>query len=179
MEERISLQQQWILPLIVYPARVVYPKEQVISTLRTVYQVALRLNSWSITLSVLSLPKVKGGHNLPTPTSFLLWQHASSYVHFHKSLHVSLSVQPFPRLGQKHWSGTYTAIPPLLSNGVQRDWETMPSLGWCVSALSLLRQDHPAPTPYPMPYNMPLWHNLLFHNAHNQTYFCPRLIRVE
>ena len=53
----------------------------------------------------------------------------------------------------------------------------MPFLGGCAHALSLLRQDHPAPTPCPMPYDMPLWHNLLFRNMHNQTYFCPRRIR--
>ena len=82
LDERVALLQQWILPLLVFPARVVYPTEQVISSLRTVYHIALRLNSWSLTVDILSLPKIEGGCCLPTPRSFLLWQHASSYVHF-------------------------------------------------------------------------------------------------
>ena len=73
LDERVALLQQWILPLLVFPARVVYPTEQVISSLRTVYHIALRLNSWSLTVDILSLPKIEGGCCLPTPRSFLLW----------------------------------------------------------------------------------------------------------
>ena len=52
-----------------------------------------------------------------------------------------------------------------------------PLRGGCAHALSLPRQPHAVPTLCPMPYNMPLWHNVLFRNQHKQTYFCPRLIR--
>mmetsp|Transcript_3219 Transcript_3219/g.5571 ORF Transcript_3219/g.5571 Transcript_3219/m.5571 type:complete len:95 (+) Transcript_3219:4-288(+) len=50
------------------------------SMLRTVYSVALRLNSWAITPSILALPKATGGLSLAQPRAFLLWQHATPFV---------------------------------------------------------------------------------------------------
>ena len=44
--------------------------------------------------------------------------------------------------------------------------------------MPLLRHMHPVPMPSPMPYDLPLWHNVLFRNVHNQAYFCPRLIML-
>ena len=54
--ERVHLLELWILPLLVYPARIVFPSAGVISTLKTIYQVALKLNSWTITMDTLSHP---------------------------------------------------------------------------------------------------------------------------
>ena len=76
LAERVPLLKLWILPLLIYPARVVFPSDPVVSALRTVYQVALKLNSWSITLDILSHPLHKGGYNLAAPETFLYWQHA-------------------------------------------------------------------------------------------------------
>ena len=64
-----------------YPARVVYPTEQVISALHTTYQVALRLNLWSITPSILSLPKVEGGGTQSTHTQILCTVAACVVIH--------------------------------------------------------------------------------------------------
>ena len=50
LRERVELLKLWTLPLVVYPTA------PVISTLRTIYSVALRLNSWGIIPSILSLP---------------------------------------------------------------------------------------------------------------------------
>ena len=45
--ERIYLLKLWILPLLVYRARVVYPSATVVSTLKTVYHVALKGSPWT------------------------------------------------------------------------------------------------------------------------------------
>ena len=60
LPERVMLLKLWILPLLVYPARVVFPSPAVVNTLRTVYQVALKLNSWAVTLNILSHPPQSG-----------------------------------------------------------------------------------------------------------------------
>ena len=54
--ERIQLLKLWILTLLVYPAQVVFLSAAVVITLKAVYQVALRLNSWGVTLDILSHP---------------------------------------------------------------------------------------------------------------------------
>ena len=46
LPERIQLLKLWILPLLVYPARAVFPSAAVVSTLTTIYHIALNLNSW-------------------------------------------------------------------------------------------------------------------------------------
>ena len=74
------LQKLWILPLLVYLARVVFPSPAVVNTLRTVYQVALKLNSWAVTLNILSQPPSRGGYSLAPPETFLRWQHATAFV---------------------------------------------------------------------------------------------------
>ena len=76
LAERVLLLNLWIIPLLIYPARVVFPSDPVVSALRTVYQVALKLNSWSITLDILSYPMHKGGYNLAAPETCMhqqLW----------------------------------------------------------------------------------------------------------
>ena len=136
LDERVALLQQWILPLLVFPARVVYPTEQVISSLRTVYHIALRLNSWSLTVDILSLPKVEGGCCLPTPRSFLLWQHASSYVHFlqHPEAFSSVVSNHFTRwadkVGRQDWAGPVNAFPALFSNGFECRLANHALFGW-------------------------------------------------
>ena len=55
--DRVELLQSWILPVLVYPARVVYPSDNVIAAVRTIYQVALKLSNWGITLDILSHSK--------------------------------------------------------------------------------------------------------------------------
>ena len=66
---------------------------------------------------------------------------------------------------------------PYFQMGSNVVWQTMPFLGGCARALSWIRQPHMVPTPEIMPYDLPLWHSVLFRNEHQQSYFCPRLIR--
>ena len=179
LDERVALLQQWILSLLVFPAKVVYPAEQVISSLRTVYHIALRLNSWSLIVDILSLPKIEGGCCLPTPRSFLLWQHASSYVHFlqHPEAFSSVVSNHFTRWADKIGLVPSMRFLPYFQMGSNVVWQTMPFLGGCARVLSLIRQPHMVPTPEVMPYDLPLWHSISFRNEHQQSYFCPRLIR--
>ena len=64
LAERVTLLKLWILPLLIYPARVVLPSAEVVSTLSTIYHVALKLNSWGVTLDILAHPPATGGYNL-------------------------------------------------------------------------------------------------------------------
>ena len=80
LPEQVMLLKLWILPLLVYPARVVFPSPAVVNTLRTVYQAALKLNSWAVTLNILSHPPSRRGYSLAPPEFFLHWQHASAFV---------------------------------------------------------------------------------------------------
>ena len=67
LDDRVELLQIWILPLLVYPARVVYPSDNVIAAVRTIYRVALKLSNWGITLDILSHSKDQGGLELAPP----------------------------------------------------------------------------------------------------------------
>ena len=80
LPERVMLLKLWILPLLVYPACVAFPSPAVVNTLRTVYQVALKLNSWAVALNILSHPPSRGGYSLAPPETFVHWQHASAFV---------------------------------------------------------------------------------------------------
>ena len=62
---RVMLLKLWILPLLVFIARVVFPTDSVISTLKIVYNVALRLTSWNLTHDILALPRNERGYSLP------------------------------------------------------------------------------------------------------------------
>ena len=124
-------------------------------------------------------PKIEGGCNLPNPRSFLLWQHASSYMYYLKHQNV------FSQLVHRHftkWADSIGLVPslqylPYFQMGSNVVWQTMPFLGGCARALSLVRQSHVVPTPNIMPYDMPIWHNTVFCNHHSQTCYCPKLIR--
>ena len=54
LADRVELLQSWILPLLVYPSRVVYPTDNVIAAVKTIYRVALKLSNWGVTLDILS-----------------------------------------------------------------------------------------------------------------------------
>ena len=74
--KRIALLQEWILPLLLYPARSYFPIEEVRSKLAGIYRTALRVSSCGLTLPILAQPPREGGYHLPQPRAYLLWQHA-------------------------------------------------------------------------------------------------------
>ena len=67
LADRVELLQSWILPVLVCPARVVYPSDNVIASVRTIYRVALKLSNWGITHDILSHSKDQEGLDLPPP----------------------------------------------------------------------------------------------------------------
>ena len=112
----------WIHPLLVYPARMVFPSPAVVNTLQTVYQGALTLNSWAITLNILSHPPSRGGYSLAPPDTFLYWQHASAFVAYVKDpLSVPKVVQSsFQPFAQDLGILVSPASLPFFQNRIQR-----------------------------------------------------------
>ena len=82
--ERVMLLKLWILPLLVFPARVVFPTDSDIGTLKIVHNLAPRLTSWDLTHDILALPSCNGGYSLPQPKTFLYWQHSTIFLHYVK-----------------------------------------------------------------------------------------------
>ena len=80
LPERVALLQEWILPLMIYPARSYFPTEEVCSKLADIYRSALRISSWGLTLRILAPSPREGGYHLPQPRTYLLWQHATPFV---------------------------------------------------------------------------------------------------
>ena len=52
-------------------------------------------------------------------------------------------------------------------------------MAFSAKAFSLLRQRLNISIPSELPYDMPLWHNPIFHNKHFHSYACPALIRCS
>ena len=176
----MELLKLWILPLVVYPAHVLYPTAPVISTLRTIYNVALRLNSWGIAPCILSLPRVKGGHSLAQPKPFLLWQHATPFAQ------CARSPSTFPKrlqddlitFADRHGFPISLEFLPFFQMRSNVVWNTMPYLAWSARAFSIVCQGVPAPAIEGLSYDTPLWHSCLIKNEQNLSYFSPALIRA-
>ena len=69
--ERVMIFKPWILPLLVHPARVIFPTDVIVSSVNTTYWTALHITSWTITQPILSMPPDQGGFSLPDPKTFL------------------------------------------------------------------------------------------------------------
>ena len=137
--ERVMLLKLWILPLLVFLARVVFPTDNVINTLKIVYNVALRLTSWDLTHNILALPRNEGGYPLPQPKTFLYRQHSTVFVQYVKDpLPLLASVTAsFKRFALLHGMSLRKADLPFFQMGSNVVWRTMPYVAW--SCL------HPAP----------------------------------
>ena len=72
LKERVFLLKMWILPVLVYPARVIFPVKKVVDSLKTIYNIALGLNSWGLTQDILALPESQGGLSLVQPHYFFV-----------------------------------------------------------------------------------------------------------
>ena len=103
-DERIALFQEWVLPLLIFPARAYFPTDSVVAKLANVYKVALRLNSWGLTLPILAHTPAQGGNNLPQPRTFLMWQHTTAFVKF---LHEPNAVPSLSRAHMRAWSASH------------------------------------------------------------------------
>ena len=56
-----------VLPCVLLAAQAYFPDDRVVAELRKVYQVALSLSSWALTLENLARLESEGGYALPPP----------------------------------------------------------------------------------------------------------------
>ena len=80
LDQRQKLLELWIMPLLIAPARVIFPTKEVTASVRTIYNTALRTNSWGLTHSILAQPLDSGGLGLVPPSTFLYWQHGAAFA---------------------------------------------------------------------------------------------------
>ena len=73
LKERILPLKTWVLPIVLLTSRACFPSDITIKTLKMVYNTALGVDSWGITLDQLSHELELGGYLLPTPK---VWLHA-------------------------------------------------------------------------------------------------------
>ena len=180
LSKRVHLLQEWILPLMIYPARAYFPTEDVCTKLANVYRVTLRLSSWGLTLPILQLPLKLGGALLPKPSLFLLWQHAT---HFVMSRHDTSKLSPISAQHFIGWAKRFGVqaelgdLPWLQLGPIP--WNTYPFLGTSAKAYSLLRKLAPIfPPNTDQAPGLSCWHSVLFRDTNNNTYFSPGLIRA-
>ena len=179
LPERVNLLKLWILPLLVYPARVVFPSSAVVSTLATIYQVALNLNSWGLTLDILAHPPTKGGYSLAPPQTFLYWQHSTPFVNYaNNSLSMPQQlVSSFQAFAQELGILVSPSTLPYFQMGSNVTWATMPYLERSARAFWPAKTDVHFQVLDLLSYDTPMWHTILFRDQRALTYFAPRLIR--
>ena len=159
--ERVMLLKLCILPQLVFPARVVFPTDSAISTLKIVYNVALCLTSWDLTHNILALPRNEGGYSLPQPKTFLGWQHSAMFQQYVKDplllpASVTASLKRFALLHGMSLGMVDLPFFQMGSNVVKRN---MRYLAWSARAFSLVRQPILAYHDIILSYDTPLWHN--------------------
>ena len=178
-DEGVALFEEWVLPLFIFPARGYFPTNQVVAKLSVIYKVALRLNSWGLTLPIMAMPPTLGGNRLPEPPTFLLWQHATPFVlsKVEPQGVLALSRRHFETWAHHHGvalDGRYVSwlqLGPI-------PWKTTPFWGTLCKAYCLLRKKAPVANPrVKLIPGMPLWRSIWFRDTHNNTYYSPAMIR--
>ena len=179
LAERVELLQSWILPLLVYPSRVVYPTDNVIAAVKTIYRVALKLSNWGITLDILSHSKEHGGLELAPPDTFLLWQFSTIFIrHVYKAEAIPKCVtEPYERFATEYGINVSPSTLHTFQMGSNVAWHKMPYLAWSARAYSLVTAKVTFNRPEALSSDTPLWHNRLFSKPASLTYYCPQLIR--
>ena len=180
--ERAMLLKLWILPLLVFPARAVFPTDSVISTLNIIYNVAPCLTSRDLAHDILALPDRKGGLSLPQTKVFLYWHHSTAFIHYvgEPTPFPTAVANDFKHFAHAHGISLRLADLPFFQMGsivsivVRR---TMPYLARSARAFSIIRQPIFAYHNTMISYDTPMWHNNCFRNSHLQTYYYPQLIR--
>ena len=127
LNERVRILKIWILPLLNFTARAYQPNDWVISQLRNIYLVGLKLTSWFVTLPILSQPPGKGGYNLLQPEAYLHWQFAHMFVSFIRQPHKLSAdiVQPMTDWSKHIGLVLHLGFLPLLQIGI-KEWKHVP-----------------------------------------------------
>ena len=140
LDERVLILKIWIVPPLTFTARAYQPSDLVISQLRNIYWVGLKLTSWSVTLRILSQPPVKGGYNLLQPGAYLHWQFAHMFVSFIRQPHKLSAdiVQPMTNWSKRIGLVLHPGFLPLLQIGIT-EWKHVPYLGLSGKSFSWLK----------------------------------------
>ena len=80
MEEKASLLALWVAPVVYLTSRAYEPSSKVSALLNFVQRVALNLNSWHLTVGILSMRESEGGLAHASLSSYALWVHSHSFV---------------------------------------------------------------------------------------------------
>ena len=162
MKEKVYLLKTWVLPCVFLAPRAYHPDSRVIAELRKVYQVALSLSSWGITLECLAHPEAEGGYALAPPHVFLHWLHSGNFV---TALQEPQRFDEGALAAFRQWAASiglvldlkflrYVQLAPVRHS-------SMGSLAWSVKSFSLARSEYQS-LPPPLSYtDMPVWHNVL------------------
>ena len=148
LEERVELLQSWILPLLVYPARVMFPDENVISEVTTIYNIPLKLSNWGITANTLSHPKEQEEWTSPPPNTFMQWQFSTLFLcHVHQMEFLRLCVTaPYQWFAREHGIVVTLTTMPLFQMGSNVIWRNMHFLAWSARAFSIVSSKAPVKT---------------------------------
>ena len=132
-----------------------------------------------MTKDILALPESQGGLSLAQSHYFLWWHHSALFVTY--TLRPA-EMPPTVSAQFEAWAGPRAiTVTPAQLGWFQMDinlpWISLPYLAFSAKSFSLLRQGLNVNPPHTLSYDMPLWHNVLFKNAHFHTYSSPSLIR--
>ena len=179
LADGVEFLQSWILPLLVHPARVVYPTDNVIAAVKTIYRVALKLSNWGITLDILSHSKDQGGLELAPPDTFLLWHFSTIFIrHIYKAEVIPKCVtDPYECCATEYGIVTSPSMLHTFQMGSNVVWHKMLYLAWSARAYSLVTSKVTFNRSEALSHDIPLWHNKVFSKSASFTYFCPQLIR--
>ena len=80
LQEKAYLFSSWIAPVAYLTACAYEPSSSVCGQLNLIQWVALGLNSWHLTMKILSLPEKEGGMSHASLASYATWVHSQSLV---------------------------------------------------------------------------------------------------
>ena len=178
-KEAMILPKTWVLPTLLLTARSSFPSEHTIKALKIVFQTALGVDSWGVTLRELAQHPECGGFQLPTPKC---WLHAQFGLSFHKFLQhpetfTETVTSPFRTWCKQYgvclhtWAWPYIQLGPV-------PYKTCGHLAYSLKSFSIagryMLDDLADPTAQGQ---LPLWHSAVFKNAKHLTYYCPALIK--
>ena len=166
-KEAIILLKTWILPTLLLTARSYFPSEHTIKALKIVFQTALGVDSWGVTLRELAQHPECGGFQLPTPKC---WLHAQFGLSFHKFLQhpevfTETVTSPFRTWCTKYgvclhaWAWPYIQLGPV-------PYKTFGYLAYSLKSFSIARRYILDGLADPTAQGQsPLWHSAVFKNA--------------
>ena len=172
MKEEVYLLKTWVFPCVFLAARAYHPDNMVIAELRKVYQAALSLSSWGITLECLARPEAEGDMHWHPPHVFLHWLHSGNFATALQDPH---RFDAGALANFRRWAASIgLVLDPHFLRYLQLapvQHSSMGFLAWSVKSFSLARADYQS-LPPPLSYD-----NVLVTSKPGHTYYSPKLVR--